>query len=109
LVSERSIYRAAFETPGVGAVTRHSRHGANAQSCVVLVDPVWVPANEFIRIVREHASGTPEDSDSIEGTVVRVMDPRRDAALYFASKTPDHEGTFFTRFIVTHDGSVPTH
>jgi hypothetical protein len=75
----------------------------------VLLDPVWVPADEFIRLLRATPSSvTPESIDRWESQL-RLMDAKRDVALFLGSKSPDPKGTFFTRFIVTHDGSVPVH
>src|SRR5687767_2293207 len=53
------------------------------------LDPVWQPADEFIRIVRE-TTPSPISSESAAKweQSLQVMDPRRDVALFLSSKTP---------------------
>jgi hypothetical protein len=73
----------------------------------VLLPPVWQPADEFLRIIKETPGTIGADSIERWERLLMVMDPRRDVAFFFGSKAPDASGTYFTRFLVTHDGSVP--
>ncbi len=71
------------------------------------IDPVWQPADEFIRIIKSTPSSISAESVARWEQMLAVMDPKRDVALFLASRVPDTNGTYFTRFFVTHDGSVP--
>jgi hypothetical protein len=71
-------------------------------------DPVWQPADKFIRLLREEPGPISADSIARWEQMLAVMDPRRDAALFLMlTANPDESGPMVTRFIVTHDGSVP--
>lgn len=73
------------------------------------IDQVWVPADEFIRLVRSTPGPVSEESLARWDAQLRGMDPTRDVALFLSSPTKDDSGHFLTRFIVTHDGNAPVH
>jgi hypothetical protein len=73
----------------------------------VQLDPIWQPADEFIRIIRETPSEISAESAARWEQQLAVMDPRRDVALFLTSHPDKDTGAFYSRFIVTHDGSTP--
>jgi hypothetical protein len=75
----------------------------------LMLDPAWRPVGEFVRMLRTaprpmiHES--PDDCERRLGE----MDPQQDVALFVSSKTPDAEGKYFTRLVVSERGRVPVH
>lgn len=67
-------------------------------SVPVRLDPIWLPAGEFLKIIREHATDG-EGSAERWGKVLEAMDPRRDVALYL--HTPKNSARYFSRFLFT--------
>ena len=73
----------------------------------VILDPAWRPAAGFIKNMSDLAGVGPETAGRW-AAMINIMDPARDVALFLAS-SPDADGGWFSRFLVTHDGSVPVH
>ena len=74
---------------------------------VVRLEPSWVPAREFIRLIKGTPTGISAESVARWEQQLQVMNPTRDVALMLSSRTADASETFYTRFVVTHDGTVP--
>jgi hypothetical protein len=67
----------------------------------VELTPTWLPAGEFLTIIRDHAEDGPASSERWR-PVLETMNPDRDVALYLASDpAKDPEGYSFSRFLFT--------
>ena len=69
--------------------------------------PRWFPAAAFLDMVKGPDGVGPTTADRWAASLA-VMDPARDVALFVVS-TPDAEGRWFSRFVVTHDGTMSVH
>jgi hypothetical protein len=66
--------------------------------------PAWHPADAFIGMVKRPEGVGPEAAGRWAISLA-VMDPAHDVALFLTS-TPDASGAWFSRFVVTNDGTV---
>lgn len=71
------------------------------------LEPKRFSADEFIRLVNA-PSGVSAATAARWDSMLKVLDGKRDVALFLAS-TPDEHGHWFSRFIVSHDGRVTKH
>lgn len=68
------------------------------------MNPPWHPVDAFLEMVKRAEDLGPETAGRWAVNLA-VMDPARDVALFLMS-TPDAAGAWFSRFVVTHDGTV---
>lgn len=98
---------------GILIITIDTPHlQAGIEGRPVMLEPGWLLPDEFAALLRSVGEDSAISEESIANWERRLalMDPARDVAVFLMSSVADPTtGAFYTRFIVTHDGSAPIH
>lgn len=93
---DRGVLNVNIDTPEM------VRHVGQSRSFVRL-DPIWLPSDEFIKIVKDRQGVGPETAQRW-ARELGTMDASRDVALFIHS-TPDDDGRWFSRYVFLKEGT----